>query len=234
MIRNTLLLTLPMFPAHKYASKFVICIKDAIKEMGKLRSHLWSTYNPRESIRRLPPSSVESPSMKEKIQRGKKRTESLPGWTKGVYERDRSGDRTSRFIGSNPKKLLNEQPFRPGVVLSDQTSRKFEYPSPLPSSTFSSMCGFFAFFPRYMLATGRDVGNTWRRFSTPRRHRRQHRSRVNEWPHTFLINADGLYCSQLPTFRRSSALKCTWWWSLKSLDGFSNAVKDRLARVYCQ
>lgn len=37
------------------------------------------------------------------------------------------GDRTSRFIGSSPKKLLNEQPFRPGVVLSDQTSRKFEY-----------------------------------------------------------------------------------------------------------
>jgi len=30
-----------------------------------------------------------------------------------------------------------------------------------------------------MLTTVQDVGNTWKRFNTPRRHRR-HRSRVNE------------------------------------------------------
>lgn len=48
MIKDALLLlTLLMSPAHKYASKLVICIKDAIKEIGNCdpSSLLFTTYD---------------------------------------------------------------------------------------------------------------------------------------------------------------------------------------------
>lgn len=47
-------------------------------------------------------------------------------WTGDEFTSEIAGGRTSRFIRSRPAEPLNEQPFRPGGVLSNQTSRKFE------------------------------------------------------------------------------------------------------------
>lgn len=59
----------------------------------------------------------------------KKRCKNNRGWRVGqgartVYEQPEGT--ASRFIESRPVGLLNEQPFNPGGVLSDQTSRKFD------------------------------------------------------------------------------------------------------------
>lgn len=64
-------------------------------------------------------------------------------WTGDEFTSEIAGGRTSRFIRSRPAEPLNERPFRPGGVLSNQTSRKFECtlsyllpPFRLPSSFF--------------------------------------------------------------------------------------------------
>lgn len=98
-----------------------------------------------------------------------KRCKNNRGWRVGqeartVYEQPEGT--ASRFIESRPVGLLNEQPFNPGGVLSDQTSRKFDsLPFRLVSSLSSNhfIFSFFFFFLRHVEIAGRPRQHSRRR-----------------------------------------------------------------------
>ena len=100
--------------------------------------------------------------------RRKKRCKNNRGWRVGqgartVYEQPEGT--ASRFIESGPVGLLNEQPFNPGGVLSDQTSRKFDsLPFWLVSSLSSNhFIFFFFFFLQHVEIAGRPRQHSRRR-----------------------------------------------------------------------